>query len=106
MCKCTPGIKTPWCGKPGCEMPPQVVSPAAVFANSWAGGAELPPGRRLRMLEFRADGDGLVVHAETEGGQIEIEPVTLSPDARWRERSLEYQRAFRAVLRRTGLLRD
>lgn len=24
MCKCTPSIKTPWCGKPGCEMPEQI----------------------------------------------------------------------------------
>lgn len=23
MCKCTPGIKTPFCGKPGCEWPQQ-----------------------------------------------------------------------------------
>jgi hypothetical protein len=23
MCKCTPGRKTPFCGRPGCEMPPQ-----------------------------------------------------------------------------------
>jgi hypothetical protein len=23
MCKCTPGIKTAFCGKPGCEWPPQ-----------------------------------------------------------------------------------
>ncbi len=23
MCKCTPEIKTPWCGKPGCETPEQ-----------------------------------------------------------------------------------
>ena len=23
MCVCTPAIKTPWCGKPGCEMPKQ-----------------------------------------------------------------------------------
>jgi len=22
MCKCTPGIKNPYCGKPGCEWPP------------------------------------------------------------------------------------
>ena len=21
MCKCTPGIRTPYCGKPGCEWP-------------------------------------------------------------------------------------
>lgn len=23
MCKCTPGIKAPFCGKPGCEWPAQ-----------------------------------------------------------------------------------
>lgn len=23
MCKCSPSVKTPWCGKPGCEMPEQ-----------------------------------------------------------------------------------
>lgn len=23
MCKCTPNIRTPWCGKLGCEMPEQ-----------------------------------------------------------------------------------
>ena len=23
MCKCTPGIRTPYCGKPGCEWPKQ-----------------------------------------------------------------------------------
>jgi hypothetical protein len=23
MCKCTPEIKTPFCGRPGCEAPPQ-----------------------------------------------------------------------------------
>ncbi len=26
MCRCTPTIKTPWCGKPGCEIPPQVTN--------------------------------------------------------------------------------
>lgn len=24
MCKCTPNKRTPWCGAPGCEAPPQV----------------------------------------------------------------------------------
>lgn len=23
MCVCNPNVKTPWCGKPGCEMPEQ-----------------------------------------------------------------------------------
>lgn len=25
MCKCTPTIRTPWCGKPGCEAPARVL---------------------------------------------------------------------------------
>ncbi len=25
MCKCTPEIRTPFCGKPGCEAPPQKI---------------------------------------------------------------------------------
>jgi len=24
MCKCDPTLRTPWCGKPGCEMPEQI----------------------------------------------------------------------------------
>lgn len=27
MCKCTPEIKTPFCGRPGCEWPPQAAAP-------------------------------------------------------------------------------
>lgn len=27
MCRCTPEMRTPFCGKPGCEMPPQKVVP-------------------------------------------------------------------------------
>jgi hypothetical protein len=27
MCKCTPNIRTPWCGKQGCEVPKQVSKP-------------------------------------------------------------------------------
>jgi hypothetical protein len=29
MCRCTPEIKTPFCGKPGCEWPPQKPRPTA-----------------------------------------------------------------------------
>lgn len=25
MCKCTPEIRTPWCGKPGCEYPTSTI---------------------------------------------------------------------------------
>lgn len=27
MCKCTPGIRTPFCGKPGCEWPKPIPDP-------------------------------------------------------------------------------
>lgn len=32
MCQCTPEIKTPFCGKPGCEWP--APDPAAVLAKA------------------------------------------------------------------------
>lgn len=25
MCRCTPEIRSPWCGKPGCEWPPNAL---------------------------------------------------------------------------------
>jgi len=31
MCKCTPAIKTPFCGQPGCEWPDQKVGEFAGF---------------------------------------------------------------------------
>ncbi|MCP5006174.1 MAG: hypothetical protein GY941_19870 [Planctomycetes bacterium] len=30
MCRCTPEIRTPWCGKKGCEAPPQKEKPSVV----------------------------------------------------------------------------
>lgn len=37
MCVCTPEIRTPWCGKPGCEMPKQkeLEDKVPVSAVSW-----------------------------------------------------------------------
>lgn len=34
MCKCTPGIRTPFCGAPGCEWPPVKPRPAATPAEA------------------------------------------------------------------------
>ena len=31
MCKCTPNKRTPFCGKPGCEMPEQKIKKVKVF---------------------------------------------------------------------------
>lgn len=44
MCHCTPEIKTPWCGKPGCEMPPQPQP---------SGGGDVDATARLREIEAR-----------------------------------------------------
>lgn len=33
MCKCDPNCRTPWCGKPGCEMPEQVISAKLVSSD-------------------------------------------------------------------------
>jgi hypothetical protein len=33
MCKCTPELRAPWCGKPGCEQPPQEVTETKIEAR-------------------------------------------------------------------------
>jgi hypothetical protein len=33
MCKCTPELRTPFCGKPGCEWPEQTAAPANTTAD-------------------------------------------------------------------------
>ncbi len=40
MCQCTPEIRTPWCGKPGCEMPKQE-SPGERIAKQYSVGGTL-----------------------------------------------------------------
>lgn len=43
MCKCTPSIRTPWCGKPGCEAPTakakafEYLQSGAVRVTVWEG---------------------------------------------------------------------
>lgn len=38
MCKCTPNIRTPFCGKPGCEAPAQVSSKDQLLPCPFCGG--------------------------------------------------------------------
>jgi hypothetical protein len=34
MCRCTPAIRTPFCGKPGCQWPEQVKKPPALDSEA------------------------------------------------------------------------
>lgn len=98
MCKCTPNIRTPFCGKIGCEWPKDEV--------------DLGDGHRLifsdfegqrhvgAMIEHRRPGDGMDcggwlpfadrAWAEPFGDRIETwkveqdEPITLSPSVKCR----------------------
>lgn len=38
MCKCTPEIRTPFCGKPGCEMPKQKNYLLVYMPRDWPEG--------------------------------------------------------------------
>jgi hypothetical protein len=48
MCKCTPNIKTPFCGKPGCEWPPR--SPKEIATDRLRRASE-----RLRVANAELD---------------------------------------------------
>ena len=63
MCKCTPEIRTPWCGKPGCEMPKQPTvtekkcpgSARAMAEEVWAEEVLQPLYDRIRALEAEVE---------------------------------------------------
>lgn len=55
MCKCTPNIRTPFCGKPGCEEPARVPPPPAEGAATPGALEDLDyPIYKLRELEREA----------------------------------------------------
>lgn len=83
MCKCTPAIRTPFCGKPGCEWPVQVApmppkeltyEEACAVISGWT-----IDGKRLPVLRFLAAQEStltrlrpLIAHAiEVLGAYIE-----------------------------------
>lgn len=89
MCKCTPGIKTPWCGKPGCERPPQTTQRAELRAR---------PGGRYRhkrtgstyivhMLGMReSDGTPVVIYeAVGDLPNVWVRPLTEFEDGRFED---------------------
>lgn len=50
MCICTPNIKTPWCGKPGCERPkPDTVEFSTLTAANLARQKEWDAGNQLTL---------------------------------------------------------
>jgi hypothetical protein len=53
MCKCTPEIRTPWCGNPGCEMPEQIISPEHLRQQLDSAASEI--AALLEKLESTKD---------------------------------------------------
>lgn len=51
MCKCTPNIRTPWCGKPGCEKPVDRLSDDSPLADriSFVKSASVVIARRSEI---------------------------------------------------------
>lgn len=56
MCECTPNKRTPWCGKPGCEMPVQVTDKNGGDPQPVVGDDELRKQvvGHLSILQVRA----------------------------------------------------
>ncbi len=64
MCKCTPVMRTPWCGRPGCRKPETIsIDPDKLVVRTGrsaelsAGGAE-----EYRCIMCDASGCGAVIH--------------------------------------------
>lgn len=56
MCKCRPNIRTPFCGKPGCEWPEQKPQPKPDDACRWCGFTHGPQCPVVKSIEFYEDG--------------------------------------------------
>lgn len=58
MCKCTPNIRTPFCGRAGCEWPVQITEPADILLNALHGiasdGTDHPQVEMHRNIALRA----------------------------------------------------
>jgi hypothetical protein len=77
MCKCTPEIKTPFCGRPGCEWPPQKAPEAKpaivksivgeIAAMEYAGDI-----KGIACVVVDRDGDLRTLVAYNEGTKLTI----------------------------------
>jgi hypothetical protein len=54
MCVCDPCKKTPWCGRPGCEMPPQTprVTHSSVIGAAVQAVAEMAAKENLSLRQL------------------------------------------------------
>jgi hypothetical protein len=59
MCMCTPSIRTPYCGQPGCKWPALVTGRLPSFACLEKGVAGLVPD--IKVAEITLDGVTCVV---------------------------------------------
>lgn len=77
MCKCTPEIRTPFCGRPGCEWPPQKAPPAhpevvktivgEIAAMEYAGDI-----KAIACVVIDKDGDVRTFLAYNEGQKLPL----------------------------------
>jgi hypothetical protein len=110
MCKCTPNIRTPWCGKPGCEMPGQ--KPAGARQDHIANGGTMvsEPISDERLRNTRAwaaarpdmSGSGVIVGAIDELLLLRERQASLDVVAT----TLQYWLDYQALHNPTELLND
>lgn len=90
MCKCTPNLKTPFCGKPGCVWPISGTNrPSALDvlcdehqttedgAEIWFAVYNLKAVRGQPMALFRTRADAELVGRGMTLSECEIQPVTI-----------------------------
>lgn len=56
MCKCDPNVKTPYCGKPGCEWPQGVQQPVVVGMDFGGAIRALKAGRCVARAGWNGKG--------------------------------------------------
>jgi hypothetical protein len=70
MCRCTPNIRTPFCGKPGCEWPPQAIDPDTKIAMVLADSGPVPVrGRSFFASKFEF-GDRVSIDKGDQAGTV------------------------------------
>lgn len=84
MCRCNPTTRQPWCGKPGCEAPPQ--TPVAGFRRSYTVTTlEIPP-KVFDLIKAKLEEAGYG-RAYMAGEALDLSGVALVPSEKADEAS-------------------
>lgn len=74
MCKCTPNIRTPFCGKPGCEWPPQekarpsIAELEHILQDKDAPQVDITPSGEVVMKGLRHEIEQAINRVSAENG--------------------------------------